>query len=149
KGEPKMSVDKVLALAVTGWLRGDTAAEPDPKMARGLWQLRELLLAKPPVPSTITEHCQKYKLGTDLVAQIIPLLPPADPPEMKNDQVKLAITAPDSAGGDYWVQLPPEYHPNRSYPLLIVLHGAGLGESATDTLQRWSDLANKNGFIVA
>ena len=50
-------------------------------------------------------------------------------------------------GASYLLQLPPEYHPGRSYPVLIVLHEAG--EKPDDMLRRWSPLASQHGYFLA
>src|SRR5437879_8409274 len=47
----------------------------------------------------------------------------------------------------YFLQLPPEYHPGRPYPLLIVLHTGG--QLASGMLEKWSYEAGKNGYILA
>jgi pimeloyl-ACP methyl ester carboxylesterase len=147
KRKPSQTPEELLALALSGWLRGDAAAEPDVKLARALWQLRLLLLVKTPELQTIISHCKSYGLGPDVVAQVLPFLPPPDPPEdLKKNPVLMNIIAPDTRPGDYWLQLPPEYHPGRSYPVLIVLHAAE--EKANIMLARWSQLAARHGYIL-
>jgi pimeloyl-ACP methyl ester carboxylesterase len=47
----------------------------------------------------------------------------------------------------YMLQLPPEYHPGRPYPLLIALRNGG--ESARSMMDRWGEYAGKYGFILA
>jgi dienelactone hydrolase len=49
-------------------------------------------------------------------------------------------------GAPYLLQLPPEYHPGRAYPVLIVLHEAG--ERPEDMLKRWSPLAAQHGYLL-
>jgi dienelactone hydrolase len=49
-------------------------------------------------------------------------------------------------GTKYQVQLPPEYHAGRSYPVLFVLHEAAGRPS--DLLQRWSMLAAQHGYFL-
>jgi predicted esterase len=147
KRKPKMPADEMLALAVTGWLRGDAAAEQDVALAHKLWQLRQLLLEKPAKNKTILAYCAEQKLTPDLVAQIIPLLPPPDAPRMDNNPQKIDIEAPDALGGQYWVQLPPEYHPNRAYPVLIVLRSGQ--ETEVQAMAHWSELAKQHGYILA
>src|SRR5262249_51443122 len=106
-GKLSQSAEEVLALAVTGWARGDAAAEAKPKLARALWQLRELFAKKPPKKAEIVSHCNKHEISPDLLAQLIPFLPPPDAPaQIKDVPVKLDIEAPDTPGGEYWVQLP-------------------------------------------
>ena len=42
--KPTQTTEEVLAMAITGWLQGNQAAEPDAKMALKLAQFRELAL---------------------------------------------------------------------------------------------------------
>jgi acetyl esterase/lipase len=49
-------------------------------------------------------------------------------------------------GPTYLLQLPPEYHPGRAYPVLFVLHGDG--ETPSDMLARWSSLAMQHGYLL-
>jgi dienelactone hydrolase len=49
-------------------------------------------------------------------------------------------------GANYLVQLPPEYHPGRSYPVLFALHRAG--STPQEILQPWSTLAAQNGYFL-
>jgi hypothetical protein len=50
-------------------------------------------------------------------------------------------------GPNYHLQVPPEYHPGRQYPVMIVLHE--LGERPVDLFNRWSSLAAQHGYILA
>jgi hypothetical protein len=50
------------------------------------------------------------------------------------------------AGPTYRLQLPPEYHAGRLYPVLFVLHEAG--EKPEDMMRRWTYLAAQNGYIL-
>jgi dienelactone hydrolase len=47
----------------------------------------------------------------------------------------------------YHLQLPPEYHHGRAWPVLIVLHSAG--ETSEETLRRWAAPAALNGYLLA
>jgi len=49
-------------------------------------------------------------------------------------------------GPRYFLQLPPEYHVGRSYPVLFVLHEAG--EKPEEMLKRWSIAAAQNGYFL-
>src|SRR5262249_29257242 len=57
------------------------------------------------------------------------------------------INLPSGGAGSYLLQLPPDYHPLRSYPVLIVLSGSR--DKADETLSRFSGEAAKHGFILA
>ena len=100
-----------------------------------------------PVAFTFHPHPGKV-LQPDLAPKLITLLPPADPPEKIDPDVQ-QLKAPAVAGSQevvYHVQLPREYTHHRPYPLLIVLHNS---ERATETLDRWKDLAREHGYILA
>ena len=47
----------------------------------------------------------------------------------------------------YTLQLPPEYHPNRPYPVLIALHNGN--ERPADMIALWGPEAARNGYILA
>src|SRR5205823_11427089 len=49
-------------------------------------------------------------------------------------------------GPSYLLQLPPEYHDGRAYPVLFVLHEGG--EKPEEMLQRWSTLASQHGYLL-
>jgi hypothetical protein len=49
-------------------------------------------------------------------------------------------------GPSYLLQLPPEYHHARSYPVLFVLHAPG--EKPEVMLKRWSAMAAQYGYIL-
>jgi dienelactone hydrolase len=49
-------------------------------------------------------------------------------------------------GIPYWLQLPPEYHHGRSWPLLIALHQAG--ESPELMMRRFGPLAAQHGYLL-
>jgi predicted esterase len=62
--------------------------------------------------------------------------------------VQIVSRSPDGGKGiAYRVQLPPEYHPSRAYPLLVVLHRGD--EKPEEMLGKWSELAGRYGFILA
>jgi pimeloyl-ACP methyl ester carboxylesterase len=63
----------------------------------------------------------------------------ADPVEMQVTVGRHKVT--------YHLQLPPEYRPTRSYPVLVVLHEGG--EKPEDMLRRWAEAAAENGYILA
>jgi dienelactone hydrolase len=46
---------------------------------------------------------------------------------------------------EYAVWLPPEYHPLRSYPAVVVLHGA---ESPAESLKPWIAEATRRGYVL-
>jgi predicted esterase len=47
----------------------------------------------------------------------------------------------------YWCQLPEGYAPERSWPVMVILHGAG--DTAENFVKFWSAGGSKAGFILA
>jgi hypothetical protein len=165
--------ENLLSLAVTGWLLGGRSAETKPEFAQQLWLARKLVIdyQKTVRLADRQKLLARYKeqqtqrnpaISVEEFAQMIPNLAPLEPPAMLVDNVK-AFTA-DSGRADYateftsesfrggqaikyWVQLPPEYHPGRPWPVLVALHQAN--ETARDALRRWSEQGGRNGYIVA
>src|ERR1043166_9013268 len=112
---PTQKTEEILALAVTGWLLGDNAAEPDPKQALNLLHIRDFLLQYLRVENPIqrgqllTSFRKPSDLRLDVVVRMVRTLPPVDMYTEKIDPTepaRLKIEAPDSNGGDYFVQLP-------------------------------------------
>src|SRR5262249_50739295 len=145
KREPAQKADEVLALAVSGWLMGNTAAEPGVATARRLWEARQFVLAyqKEDDAGPRRRLRNSYAAGKGLdateLAQLIRSLPPPEPHPVSAEVIKLQT----EAGGDYLVQLPPEYHHYRPYPVLFVLHAAE--ERPLDLLKRFAGLAARHG----
>src|SRR5262249_60427232 len=80
--------------------------------------------------------------------RVIRMLPPSAPYDKIYTEVqKLDIDVPDGQTRAYYVQLPPDYHPYRSYPVLLAVHRAR--EKPAEMIQRFTELAAHYGFIVA
>ncbi len=149
------SAEGIMALALSGWVLGDAAAEPEAKTALLLWQVRQLLLAYHQEGDDgkrgqqIQTLVQSKAVTVEILARVIGLLPPPLPHEVSSTLVtKLEIELPQGGiGGTYYVQLPPEYHAQRAYPVLLLLHGGR--EKANVLITRWSALAAQQGFILA
>jgi predicted esterase len=152
--ETQHGAEGILSLAVTGWLLGSSAAEASPGAAEKLWKARTIMLrylntpALPERQALAQSWSPNEQPATEVIAQMIRYLPPADP-------IKKAVPGVQEikavkAGGrkiTYHLQLPPEYHPSRSYPVLLVLHSSS--DTAPKMLAKWADLAAKNGYILA
>jgi predicted esterase len=153
--KPGQSAEEVLALAVTGWLQGNQAAEPDPKMALTLIRAREFVLdylrtdARFKRDSLLSEFKRDNNLPVDVMARLVRMIPPSHPYDLKGVGSKVQsvpIEAPENNGGNYLLQLPPDYQPLRSYPVLMVFHSGR--EKPGETLTRFSEDAAKHGFIL-
>jgi predicted esterase len=152
--KPTQSVEEVLALAITGWHLGDNAAEPDVKIAQQIWRARRTLLElqKTPQFTKRTELAQSLalekELAPDLLGRIIRQLPPANPfpLDKAGETSTVNYDLVDGNAGSYLVHLPPDYHPLRPYPVLILLHGAR--EKPAALVDRFTEQAAQHGFIL-
>jgi dienelactone hydrolase len=153
---PELGPAPLLALAVSGWLLGDTAAESKVEVADRLWRTRLFVLeyqktaGRGERQKLLSEYERRGSdaIPLDELAQLIRLLPPPEPEE-KLDRVprKVQVGGSELRGPAYWLQLPPEYTHGRPWPVLLVLHQAG--EEPKDTLERWGEYADKHGYVLA
>jgi predicted esterase len=153
---PTNSSTELLSLAVSGWLLGKNSAETKFDTAEKLWKARQFVLAYQKIHDAVQreQRLKEYQsiiskaLEADEMAQLIRLLPPADSaPDLSSDPMELRTELADvNVAVTYLLQLPPEYHHERSYPVLMALHQAG--EKAQDMLDRLSEQAAKNGYIL-
>jgi pimeloyl-ACP methyl ester carboxylesterase len=156
---PSYAPDDVFALAVTGWLMGRESAEPSVPAMERYWRSREFLIAHQTThdPAARAKLLAEYQnvspLNLDEITQMIALLPPpenAEPgPSVAQgvEQRKTSVPWSQNRPIDYALQLPPEYKPTRSYPVLIVLHAAN--EPPLEALARWAPEAARHGYILA
>lgn len=148
KRKPDQSADEVMAFALTGWMRGSNAAERNPAVAIQQWEIRKALVDfqgsdDPGVRKKKLEWLKSSGISVDEVMQILRKLPPPDAPSTL--PVKGAtLQAPN--GTSYVIQLPRGYHPGRAWPVMMVLHSSA--EKPAEALDRWSDLAAQNGYIL-
>jgi predicted esterase len=156
RGKPaELQPEQLLALAISGWLLGNAGAEASIPAATRLWQTREFLLNYLQTPfstdrqTLLTTYERGEALPVDVITLLIELLPSPPLAGPRPQEVMELNTRPDDKerGTQYLVQLPPEYHPHRSYPLLIVL------PNVRETMQlmhgRWAALAAQHGYILA
>jgi hypothetical protein len=183
---PSQSAEQLGALAVSGWLLGNAAAENRVDAAVRLWRARQFVLRYQRThdaterPRLIRYFLQNGGVPFDELARLIGSLPPPEPFELAAVQngpwslgalpfpaavlswalfgmqkslpgarYELQATLPWSVrtGATYQLQLPPEYHPGRNYPVLLVLRH--VGEKAEQALRRWGELAARHGYLLA
>lgn len=153
--EQKKPVDKtpeqLLALALTGWFLGKDAAEPKVESALHLWSARRFLLdylktddadARDKLLADYQAHTEEV-VPFDEMAQIIPNIPPPLPDKLPPVALPIQLKAKNLS---YWIQLPPEYHQGRSYPVLIALHQ--VGESPKAMIERCGRHAAQHGYLL-
>jgi hypothetical protein len=153
---PELGPPRLLALAVSGWLLGNTAAEDRIEVAERLWRTRQFVQQYQRIDDRMSRHrlLEEYErrgssvTPLDELAQLIGMLPPPDPdPNPDRGPREVQVTGAGGRDVTYWLRLPPEYSPGRPYPLLLVLHEGG--EAPKAALERWDEQASRYGYILA
>lgn len=152
-------IEDILSLAVTGFVLGNAAAEPKVAAAERYWDARQFALHYLRTPESgarrrlLDDYQQGKPLGQDEMAQLALLLPPPEPAEITpaaaNGIEERTTLTPFTLKRQvpYSLQMPIEYNPHRTWPVLVVVPGGG-GERPGDALLRWSHFAQQNGYIL-
>lgn len=152
-----------LALACSGWLLGPANAKTHLGDALSLWDARFAVLEylHPETDrgdrQTIIERLKKLEgVSVESVARMIPFLPPPLEPGGNGQALLASYELPPTLDSDvtvrYSVLVPAEYHPTRSYPVLVVLRPEG--RSVEEALAFWGGRvgepgwAQREGYIV-
>ncbi len=151
--KPAQTTDQVMALAVTSWNLGNSAAEADPIMAKRVLKAREFLQKYLTTESavfrgqSVTLYNRESDLPIDVLVRILRNMPPVLPHEkIDMEPQKIDIDAPEAENGSYMVLLPPEYDPYRTYPVVVLLQSPR--DNPKDMLGRWQAEAAKHGYIL-
>jgi hypothetical protein len=157
KKRPTQNIEEILALAVSGFIMGNAAAEPSVAAAERFWNAREFVLEYLRTHEAggrrraLDLYLSSNPLGLDEFAQLISLLPPADPDKTAEPApaIQERTTTPFAGRGatEHALLLPREYSASRTWPVLIVLPGAG--DRPADVLTRWADQAQEHGYLLA
>ncbi len=168
--DPSRGANQLLALAITGWLKGKGGADPDPKSAVKYWNTRVMAMAylRDEVLNNRNGLLRKYlqssdKLEPKELAQVITHLPPIDQENLAKIRgakidpklaganeiytVETGSIPEDTKGMTYLLRLPPEYNPGRSYPVVIGLNDPRL--SPEKMCGALAGDAARNGYILA
>jgi pimeloyl-ACP methyl ester carboxylesterase len=161
---PGTTDEAQLALAMSGFVVGNDQATADLKQTEMLWLARDLIreylaggsgvgredvAAKLeglewPADDPDAEGYRKLEIATRIVA-LMP--PPLHDPAEEPEKVLVRKVAEDENDEptEYVVRLPPEYHPLRSYPAIVALHG---GQGPQSAIEDWASEASRRGYIV-
>ncbi len=168
--KPRETPAELLAYAVTGWVKGKSAAVKTLPAALSAWATREMALNYQRADNSINRGAllddftrTGYKFEPEELAQLITLLPPPTPENLQKPvgvKVSVAEAGADGVykyntgalpgqpnGVTYYLHVPPEYHHGRAHPLLLALTGPGL--PAEKLVGFLSQFADKYGYIVA
>jgi len=158
-----LKADEKLALALSGWTVGSENAVTELDQALRYWQarflLRDYLRTSDDGEGDRRELLERMLalegVSAARIAQMLILLPPPlDTAAAKPGQAtRIEVSPPqEDLPVAYWVLLPPEYHPDHSYPLLVALHSEKRSPEAE--LAFWGGTAEKigqsqrHGYIV-
>ncbi len=155
-GAPDQKPEEQLALALSGWVIGAAQADTDLKNALRLWQARGMLIEyfradNPSDRAAIVDKLRQTEgIGPRQVSWLIPLLPPQLEIPDHSPGKPFVVDARRRTDADpevqYTVLLPPEYHSERSYPVVVALHAAGM--TPEQETRWWARQAQRFGYIV-
>ncbi|MDO5581653.1 MAG: hypothetical protein Q4G69_11035 [Planctomycetia bacterium] len=132
--DPALNDPARLAVGLSGWLAGNMGTDNRLEIALSMYRIRQLtrkyFLEKiPEERENLWKTIQKEEAATpERIARIIYLMkPPKSTPRSAQKtpafyELETPSFLPDQSF-KYYVQLPPEYDPNRTYPTILTLHG--------------------------
>ena len=146
-------LEKAASLAISGWVMGNSSADPNPISAKRLWLTRTFI-----IDFIKAENSQKRKGAFDAflnkypsakaeeVGQVLlqTILPIDSKPTGK--VIEKELTSGKSSGAKYSIRYPVDANPNRLYPLLVVFPGTN--QSVDSLLEKWAPFADEYGFIL-
>ncbi len=150
--KPSLNTEQVLALAITGWVVGNNAAEENVDVAFQLWKARKFVQEYQNThnggsPLALRQNLERDgSLGIDVLARIIKLAPPPDPHDKLTTEIQRMNIKIQGSNDMYTIKLPPDYHHYHPHPVLIALHDGN--EQPTDIINKWGNLPAKEGFIL-
>ncbi|MEC8338222.1 MAG: peptidase [Planctomycetota bacterium] len=159
--------ERKIALALSGWVVGAAEATDNLSIARSLFRVRDLARAflRSEVLSErreILAQIRSQEAGQmQWVAAILShMRPPLELPERIAETPGFYQLEAKIGGGQqnvpYLVQLPPEYNPDRRYPVIVTLHGRDTSPGhqidwwagGVDEAGRRTGQAARHGYIV-
>ena len=162
---PRVSAEAQFALAMSGYVAGHTLAMPELKGAATLWKARDLVRAYLVGIEPAARREQMAKLNglewadvgsstdtvrrLEILTRIVQLMPPpghVNGLRIEETMKHRVVEDENNVPTEYAVRLPPEYHPLRSYPAVIVLHYAG--QSPAAAIDDWAAEAARRGYIL-
>lgn len=169
-GDKELAVTEKLAIGITGWFAGSNADNRRLAVAASFPETRRLIFEylrsgdNKVLQDNVLEKLKALESSRpDLIAKILAYIkPPKDNPDASSErpgyyrfEIDNPVQGTDVAKLDYLVQLPPEYDPNRRYPMIVTLNG--LNSSPDMQLDWWAGpwrgterygQASRHGYIV-
>lgn len=160
----KATAQSQFALAMSGFVAGHDMASAEPKAADVLWKARQLVrdylsTGEQGVRAERLAQLDELDWGAlaasadmtrrlDVLTRLIQLMPPPmsdDSTAIEKTRIHRVPEQENDTPTEYAVRLPPEYHPLRSYPAIIVLHS---GNGPNKALDQWEAEAARRGYIL-
>ena len=167
---PDTNPSAKLALAFSGWILGQDRTTKDLETAESLWVARDLLqkylgsrddqngirddvllqLTGMRLQLDGSPESEAKPIGLPTLQAIVERAKPPlhDERLVTPERVRIVRVFDDpnpAQPSEYIVWLPPEYHPLRSYPAVVVLHGP---QTPGESLTSWIQEASRNGSIL-
>jgi hypothetical protein len=160
------TAEEKLALAYSGWMLGDADAIDRLDVTVSLWQARFQMLDylrctdEKQRMQILADLLRTESIGPDLIYKLVANLPPLiESPGVRSgvaNDIEVNNAMADAPEGTpsirYRVMLPPEYTPQRSYPMVVAMHS--VERSPEWELRWWAGTAaeplqaQRNGYIV-
>lgn len=152
--DEQMPDGEKVALAVSGWLLGADAATVKLHVAIAAYKVRGMIreyLNGTTVPDrerTFGYIAEESGVEPAMVVELLSHMnPPIDPPDPMADRPGYyEMEVPGLANGPaikYYLQLPPEYNPHRSYPAIVTLNGGVT--TAEQQIDWWAGAPGEDG----
>ncbi len=134
--DPSLTAEQKVALAISGWLLGSGSGTENIAVALDLVEVRNLVrqYLRSDLPHERKEILKKLESlegsHPSYLSKIVAHLPPVVETQASEQNIPgfYELTIPGLTGQPgftYYVQLPPEYNPQRRYPCVITLNGSG------------------------
>ncbi len=166
--DPKSSPESRLSLLTTAWAAGPERASADTRVADRFWEARSFLrdhlrsgIDQGGMRNDLVDKLKQLSQADDSNGQAPSLdlatlteMARLQAPPLHDERAAKAgeprtIRVHDDPNLDqpseYTVWLPPEYHPLRSYPAFVILHGR---ETPAESLAPWLEQAGRRGFVL-
>ena len=154
----------LFSLAMSGFVAGYDRAASELKSAEMLWKARELVrdylgAGEQGLRAERLTQLDELDWGgvaastdmvrrLDMLTRVVQLMPPPlhdAATEVEKGKLRRVLEQGNDAPTEYAVRLPPEYHPLRSYPAIVVLHS---GDGPSKAIDEWSAEAARRGYIL-
>ncbi len=164
RSEPGIQDQASLALAMSSYLAGPDHAVRELAAAEVIWKARELIheyllgdvaaasseqvAALGKLPWEAVPGAGEMVKRLEILSAIVGLMAPIrDDPDLDTTQTLHHRVAADGdeAPTEYAVRPPPEYHPLRSYPTVLVLHS---GKGPDSAIEELAAEAGRRGYIL-